>query len=99
MEGSGKGPKKTMQQSKTVIYSDESFEISEISSINTNSSSDRTIQYDLISEGSIIIYYTNADNLINKWTELYANIELYCPDIIIITEIFPKNVDSITLWV
>ena len=80
--------------SGTVIYSDESFEISEISSINTNSSSDQTIQYDLISEGSIRIYYTNADNLINNRTELHANIELYCPDIIIITEIFPKNFDS-----
>ena len=77
-----------------IIYSDESFEISEISSINTNSSSDQIIQYDLISEGSIRIYYTNADNLINKRMELHANIELYCPDIIIITEIFPKNVDS-----
>ena len=76
--------------SGTVIYSDESFEISEISSINTNSSSDQTIQYDLISEGSIRIYYTNADNLINKRTELRANIELYCPDIIVIKEIFPK---------
>ena len=39
--------------SGTVKYSDESFEIGEISSINTNSSSDQTIQYDLTSEGSI----------------------------------------------
>ncbi len=38
--------------------------------------------------------YTNADGIVNKRRELEANIEIIKPDIIAITEVYPKNVAS-----
>ena len=38
--------------------------------------------------------YTNADNLINKMDELRARVVVMNPDIIIITEVYPKTCDS-----
>ena len=40
---------------------------------------------------SLTVLYTNADNLINKRNELYHSIRSVKPEIICITEIFPKT--------
>ena len=40
---------------------------------------------------SLTVFYTNADNLINKRNELYHSIASVKPEIICITEILPKN--------
>ena len=40
------------------------------------------------------ILYTNADSLLNKRDELEVEIHVNHPDIIIVTEAFPKNLDS-----
>ena len=42
----------------------------------------------------LTIYYTNADNLLNKRDELYLIIASKQPDVLVITEIFPKNILS-----
>ena len=36
-------------------------------------------------------WYTNADSLINKIDELKGRIKVFSPDIICVTEVFPKN--------
>ena len=43
-----------------------------------------------VKEG-LSIYYTNADNLLNKFDELLTRVQLDSPDILIITEVFPKT--------
>lgn len=48
---------------------------------------------DTVVEG-LTLYYTNADNLVNKRDELQIIINDKNPDILIITEVFPKNVES-----
>ena len=40
---------------------------------------------------SLTVFYTNADNLINKKNNLYHSITSVKPDIICITDILPKN--------
>ena len=40
---------------------------------------------------SFAVFYTNADNLINKRNELYHSLTSVKPEIICITEILPKN--------
>ena len=40
---------------------------------------------------NLTVFYTNADNLINKRNELYHSIASVKPEIICITEILPKN--------
>ena len=42
----------------------------------------------------LTIYYTNADNLLNKRNELQLIITSKQPDVLVITEIFPKNILS-----
>ena len=42
----------------------------------------------------LTIYYTNADNLLNKRNELQLVIASKQPDVLVITEIFPKNIES-----
>ena len=39
----------------------------------------------------LICWYTNADSLINKLDELRTRIKLYSPDIVCISEVFPKH--------
>ena len=39
-------------------------------------------------------YYTDADCLLNKIEELEVLISIENPDVIIVTEIFPKNLNS-----
>lgn len=42
----------------------------------------------------LTLYYTNADNFLNKIDELQITIQSIKPDVLIITEVFPKTVDS-----
>lgn len=42
----------------------------------------------------LTLYYTNADNCLNKIDELMIAIQSMKPHILIITEVFPKTVDS-----
>ena len=42
----------------------------------------------------LTIYYTNADNLLNKRNELQLIVASKQPDVLVITEIFPKNIES-----
>ena len=39
----------------------------------------------------LTIYYTNADNLLNKRNELQLIVASKQPDVLVITEIFPKK--------
>ena len=48
------------------------------------------IQFKEYREG-LSIYYTNADSVLNKLDELKVRIQIISPDILIITEIFPKT--------
>lgn len=47
--------------------------------------------FDNAHDDMLHIYYTNADNLLNKRQELEVEIEVCDPDIIVITEVFPKT--------
>ena len=42
----------------------------------------------------ISIYYTNCDSVLNKREELTLEIDNFDPDIIVLTEIFPKSIVS-----
>ena len=37
------------------------------------------------------IFYTNADTLLNKLNELRLIVEVYCYDVVVITEVLPRN--------
>ena len=81
-------------------YSSGSDEISSGSSNISRSGSSTDIYEDecynplaYIHEG-LTFLYTNADNLINKMDELRARVVVTNPDIIIITEVYPKTCDS-----
>ena len=39
----------------------------------------------------LICWYTNADSLIDKLNKLKTRIKLYTPDIVCISEVFPKH--------
>ena len=45
-----------------------------------------------------MIYFKNADNLMNKRIELLIPFEIQNPDIVVVTEIFPKNIDSTNIY-
>lgn len=66
-------------------------------SINTShplsSSSNTSIETRLNEFGGIKCMYTNADSISNKWTELETLVYIHQPDVIGITEIFPKGKD------
>ena len=51
--------------------------------------SDTNFQFNRLKDG-LSLYYTNADNLLFKLDELKVRIQLVSPDILIITEIYPK---------
>ena len=38
--------------------------------------------------------YTNADSISNKWSELETSVHIHQPDIIGLTEAFPKNQET-----
>ena len=66
---------------------------------DTSSGSSRTantnkVEYQAENESSkISIYYTNCDSVLNKRDELQLEIENCDPDVIVLTEIFPKSTD------
>lgn len=66
-----------------VFSGDESF--SESGSLNSKN---------LDRDGKISILYTNVDSLMNKRDELEVEINIKQPDVIIVTEVYPKNLDS-----
>ena len=43
---------------------------------------------------SLKLWYTNADSYLNKIEGMLVEIELQNPDIIVISELFPKNCES-----
>ena len=67
---------------------------SELNSSELNNSSTNTFS-DFLSNESFLnklkCYYTNADCLLNKIDELEVVISIENPDIVIMMEIFPKN--------
>ena len=85
----------SMNSDTTLQFSDGSFGAEQDNiRLSINSSSEKTFEYDIPQEGTLRIYYTNADNLMNKRTELQAYIEICKADVVIVTETFPKNMDS-----
>lgn len=44
------------------------------------------------------IYYTNADNLMNKIDELRIRSSAMNFDIVVVTEVYPKNIDSSSIF-
>lgn len=71
----------------TLLYSDQD---------TTNNSSCYSSNID---ESGLSIYYTNADNLINKIDELRIRAYSKSFDILIITEVYPKNINSSSICV
>ena len=51
--------------------------------------SDTNFWFNRLKDG-LSLYYTNADNLLFKLDELKVRIQLVSPDILTITEIYPK---------
>ena len=45
-------------------------------------------------DGKISIYYTNCDSVLNKREELSLEIDHFNPDIVVLTEVFPKGIVS-----
>ncbi len=61
-------------------------------SINANQNKLRIEQID----NKIKVLYTNADQLPNKMHELLINIGIFRPDVIMLTEVLPKNSETKT---
>ncbi len=59
-------------------------------SINTNQNKPRIEQID----SKIKVLYTNADQLPNKMHELLINIGIVRPEVIMLTEVLPKNSET-----
>lgn len=59
------------------------------SNLNIENDTDTGLHFKECSEG-LSVYYTNADNLLSKLDELKVRIQIITPDILIITEIYPK---------
>ena len=57
----------------------------------TTSSTHSYVRTDI---SSAHVFYSNVDSLLNKRDELLARVSTEKPDIIALTEIFPKNVQS-----
>ena len=45
-------------------------------------------------QGKIVIYYIDCDSVMNKRDELELELETYKPDIVVLTEMFPKGINS-----
>ena len=76
-----------------ISVSDASTDSTRLYSDSSSSNVDISVQY----KGGLKCLYTNIDCISNKWTELEALIYLQQPDIVGITEVFPKNQDEINL--
>jgi len=86
-------------ESATCTYVDSSVNNSfnvDTSSTSSDSSTDTEQTFENISDKNphkLRVYYTNADCLLNKLDELKVIITLQDPDIIIVTEAFPKTIN------
>ena len=60
--------------------------------------SDDEIDPMTVSMDGMSIFYTNADNLVNKIDELKVRVILKRPDIIVITEVYPKSGESTDIF-
>ena len=79
----------TKAESEFTLSDDESTFPTE----SENRDNDINLQFKGFKEG-LSLYYTNADNLLFKLDELKVRIQLVSPDILIITEIYPKTEKS-----
>lgn len=50
-------------------------------------------------ESKLSVFYTNADNVMNKRDELKIEVQRYNPDIIVVTELFPKTGKSTDIFI
>ena len=71
----------------------ESSDLTNESSNLTHESSNVTVETSIYDSGGLKCMYTNADSIANKWSELETLVCIHQPDIIGITEIFPKGKD------
>ena len=60
--------------------------------------SDDEIDPMTVSMDGMSVFYTNADNLVNKIDELKVRVILKRPDIIVITEVYPKAGESTDIF-
>ena len=79
----------TKAESEFTLSDDEST----FSTESENRDNDINLQFKGFKEG-LSLYYTNADNLLFKLDKLKVRIQLVSPDILIITEIYPKTEKS-----
>ena len=61
------------------------------SSVNTSLSQD---PFQLVDKNGLKCLYTSADSISNKWSELETLVHIHQPDIIGLTEAFPKNQET-----
>ena len=98
----------SISDDSTCIYVDSSFSSlsSEfaVDSSELNSSylhnSERLSLDEKISEPNLDklrVYYTNADCLLNKIGELQVMIDIVKPDVIVVTELFPKSINPVNI--
>jgi len=60
-------------------------------------SESRNSTFELQESDHLKFLYTNADSISNKWTELEALTYIHQPDVISITEAFPKSYESLDM--
>ena len=79
------------EQDNTSKYNDSPFSEFSDSTDTSNLSSD-------MNKTGLSIYYTNADNLMNKMDELKIRSYAMNFDIVVVTEVYPKNIDSNSIF-
>jgi len=68
-----------------------------MSPISETSSANSFYENDTKLDRNLKVYYTNADSLLNKFNELCVAVSLIDPDIVVITEVFPKNCNPLDI--
>jgi len=81
-------------ETETFISESDSNLSEETNVSSLSSDSDTESEQNYTRENGLNIYYTNADNLINKKDELDILIQERNPDMIVITEVYPKTSKS-----
>lgn len=84
--------------------SSDSFHSSDVSQIQDSISLSSDVQEDTLDDAQsddfvttaeeLSVFYTNADNLVNKLDELKVRIQLRSFDVLVITEVYPKTGSS-----
>lgn len=74
------------------IYVSSCSNISRVSSCSSFSELELNITKSTIING-LKFYYINADSLLNKMGELEIIIDMLKPDVVVVTEVFPKNLN------